>query len=295
MVRITGIFPPVPTPFDEQGELKLDALQSNIQALVAAGVDGVVLLGSNGEYPLLDEEEKKAVIAAGLQALPPGRLGLVGVGAESTRAVIRLAEFAARHGAAAVLVVSPSYYKPMMTREVLRRFYLEVAEASPVPVVLYSVPRFTGYDLPADLVVELAHHPNICGLKDSSGDVVRLQGYVDRCPPGWSVLVGHGSALYPALAVGAAGGVLALANVAPAETVRLYRLFRSGEWEAARRLQAALTPVNEAVTARFGIPGVKAAMDLRGLYGGPPRRPLLPLDPAAREELRGILARAGLL
>lgn len=294
-LEVQGIFPPVPTPFTEAGELNLGALQSNIQSLVAAGVHGVVLLGSNGEYPLLDEDEKRAVIAAGLEALPPGKLGLVGTGAESTRAVLRLTEYAAARGAAAVLVVSPSYYKPMMTREALRRFYLEVAGASPVPVMLYSVPKFTGYDLPADLVVELAQHPNICGIKDSSGNVVQLAGYVDRCPPGWSIVVGNGSALYPAMAVGVQGGVLALANVAPAETVRLYDLYRAGELAEARRLQALLTPVNQAVTAQFGIPGVKAAMEMRGLYGGPPRPPLLPLDPGGRERLTEILRQAGLI
>lgn len=295
MLQLAGVFPPVPTAFDENGDLALDQYQSNVVKLCEAGVDGVVFLGSNGEYTLLSESEKLEVIKAGLEALPKGKLGLVGTGCESTRATIALSEQAARLGAHAVLVVNPSYYKPLLTKPVLREHYREVAKASPVPVLLYNVPKFTGIDLSVDLVAELSHEPNIIGIKDSSGNVIQLHEILLRSRPGWNVLVGNGSALMAALAVGVTGGVLALADVAPRECAELYRLCKAGRWEEAKALQSRLLPVNQAVGGAMGIPGVKAAMEMRGYYGGPPRRPLAPLSEADRAALRQLLGAAGLL
>lgn len=288
-VSIGGILAPVPTPFDAAGEVAADRLAANIAAICAAGADGVVLLGSNGEAALLDEAERRTVIRAGLAAVPAGKLGLVGTGAESTRAALRMTEFAAEQGARAVMVVHPSYYKPQMTAAALREFYTAVADASPAPVLLYSVPKFTGFDIPPELVVELSGHPNIIGIKDSSGNVVQLQGFVDRCRPGWSVLVGSASALYPALAVGCSGGVLALADLAPAGCADLYRRHRAGDLAGARQLQAVLGPVNNLVANICGVPGVKYAMDRRGLYGGPPRPPLRPLGEPDRRAVDTLL------
>lgn len=295
MLRLSGVFAPVPTAFDDQGELYLHGLQHNVQALTAAGVDGIVFLGSNGEYVYLSESEKLDVIRAGLEALPEGKLGLVGTGCESTRATIRLSEEAARLGAHAVMVVHPHYYKPLMSKKVLLDFYREVADASPVPVVLYSVPKFTGFDLPLDVVAELSQHPNIIGIKDSAGNVIQLNEILLRSREGFNVLVGTGSAFMAALSVGVTGGVLALADVAPRECVALYNLCRSGRWEEARALQARLLPVNQAVGGALGIPGVKAAMEMLGYYGGAPRRPLLPLSAEERARLHEILVTAELL
>ncbi len=295
MLRLEGVFPPVPTPFDDRGELALDKLQANVRRLCDEGVHGVVLLGSNGEYVYLSEEEKREVIRAGLEALPPGKLGLVGTGCESTRATIRLSEEAARLGADAVLVVHPSYYKPLMTREVLLEHYRTIAREVPAPVLLYSVPKFTGFDLPVDVAAELSREENIIGIKDSAGNVIQLHDLLLKARPGWNVLVGNGSAFLAALSVGVTGGVLALADVAPRECVQLYEYCRQGKWENARELQSRLLPVNQAVGGAMGIPGVKAAMEMRGYYGGPPRRPLLPLNEVQRARLKGLLEQAGLL
>lgn len=295
MLRISGVYPPVPTAFDEGGELALDRYQQNIRNLCDAGVNGAVLLGSNGEYPFLSETEKLDVIKAGLEAVPEGKLGMVGTGCESTRATIHLTEHAARLGADAVMVVHPSYYKPLMSKPALLEHYRTVADASPVPVLLYSVPKFTGFDLPLDVVAELSQHPNIIGIKDSAGNVIALHEVLLKSRPDWNVLVGTGSAFMAALSVGVTGGVLALADVAPAECVELYNLCRAGRWEEARALQSRLLPVNQAVGGSLGIPGVKAAMEMLGYYGGPPRRPLLPLPEKELSALQGLLVTAGLL
>ncbi len=295
MFKLSGVFPPVPTAFDEAGNLALDQYQRNIRKLCDAGVHGVVLLGSNGEYPFLSEAEKRQVIDAGLEALPKGKLGLVGTGCESTRATVELTAYAAQRGADAVLVVHPCYYKPLMSKPALAAHYRTVADASPVPVLLYSVPKFTGFDLPVDLVAELSAHPNIVGIKDSAGNVIQLHEILLKARPDWNVLVGTGSAFMAALSVGVTGGVLALADVAPRECVELFELCKAGKWEEARALQSRLLPVNQAVGGSLGIPGVKAAMEMLGYYGGPPRQPLLPLGEKERSSLRTLLSTAGLL
>lgn len=295
MLRLDGVFAPVPTAFDAEGNLSLDRYQANIAALCDAGLHGVVLLGSNGEYVYLSEAEKREVIRAGLEAVPKGKLGLVGTGCESTRATVALTEEAARLGAHAVMVVHPSYYKPLMSKAALLGHYRAVSQASPVPVMLYSVPKFTGFDLPVDVAVALSQEENIIGIKDSAGNVIQLQELLLKARPGWNVLVGTGSAFLAALSVGVTGGVLALADVAPRECVQLYELCRAGRWEEARALQARLLPVNQAVGGTLGIPGVKAAMDMLGWYGGPPRQPLLPLGEPERMALHRILTDASLL
>ncbi|HWI64973.1 MAG TPA: dihydrodipicolinate synthase family protein, partial [Symbiobacteriaceae bacterium] len=218
-----------------------------------------------------------------------------GTGCESTRATIALTEASARLGADAVMVVHPSYYKPLMTKAALLEHYRTVAKASPVPVMLYSVPKFTGFDLPVDVSVQLSQEENIIGIKDSAGNVIQLQELLAKSRPGWNVLVGTGSAFLAALSVGVTGGVLALADVAPRECVQLYELCRAGRWEEARTLQATLLPVNQAVGGSMGIPGVKAAMEMLGWYGGPPRQPLQPLSEGERKVLHSLLTTAGLL
>lgn len=220
---------------------------------------------------------------------------MVGTGCESTRATVKLSEEAARLGATAVMAVAPNYYKPLMTKQVLLEHYRALADGSPAPVLLYNIPKFAGIDLSVDLVAELSQHPNIIGIKDSSGNVIQIHEVLLRSKPGFNVLVGTASALLAALAVGATGGVLALADVAPAECKELYNLCLSGRWEEARALQSRLLPVNQAVGGYLGIPGVKAAMDMRGFYGGPPRRPLLPLGEKEKGALRDILVKAALL
>ena len=295
MIALEGVIPPIPTPFDDQGQVDLDALQANIARWNETGLIGYVALGSNGEAPLLDEDEGVAVIRAVRQAMAPGMTLIAGTGRESTRATIAACRAAAEAGADAVLVITPWYYKRSMTGEALRHHYELVADASPVPVLLYNMPANTGVNLPVATVTELAQHPNIIGIKDSAGDIGQLAALIRSTPDDFAVMVGNTGAFLPGILLGATGGVLALANVAPAETVALYRAARAGQLKTARRLNDRLVPVGVAVTATYGIGGLKAALDMRGYAGGRPRSPLLPPSPAALTDLRRILQRAELL
>lgn len=277
------------------GEADVVALRRNLRAWAEAPLSGFVLFGSTGEGPLVDEDERTRLLSASREVLPE-RLLLAGAGAESTRASIRLARGAARAGADAVLVYPPSYYTPYMTAEVLRDHFHAVADASPVPVVLYQVPpKLAGIELPAGLVGELARHPNIVGIKDSSGDLKTLAGFVDACGARCAVLVGNGAILYGALEVGARGGILAVALLAPAECAAIHTRTRAGDAGGAGRLQETVGPLHRAVVAGLGVPGIKAALDELGLTGGPPRPPLRPLAERNLPLLRDALVAAGLL
>lgn len=218
---------------------------------------------------------------------------LAGTGCESTRETIELTLAVARVGVCGALVLHPSYYKGSMDERALGRFYRDVADASPLPVYLYNVPQYSGINLRPSLVADLARHPGIAGIKDSSGNITELAEiiHLTRDIEDFSVLAGSGGFLLAALALGAAGGIMAVANVAPRHCCDIVDAFKEGRWEDARLLQGELIPLNRSVTARWGVPGLKAAMDLAGYYGGPPRAPLQPLDPSHREELRSILGR----
>ncbi len=295
MPRLEGIFPPIPTPFDADGEIDLAALAENLGWWSRFDLAGIVVLGSNGEAVLLDEAEKLRLVEAARAGTPEDRAVIAGTGLQSTRATIALSRAAASAGADFALVLPPSYYKRQMNDVALEQHFRAVADASPIPVVLYNMPACTGIDLTAELIVDLAGHGNIVGLKDSSGDVVkfgRIRGDADE---GFRILAGSADFLLPALSVGAAGGVLALANIAPAECVEIHRLFMKGDVKAAREIQIRMIPPNTAVTRRWGVPGLKAAMEMIGLRGGPVRRPLVPLGDEQRGELRSILLDARIL
>lgn len=284
------------TPFDPvSGEADVIALRRNLRTWLEAPLAGVVLFGSTGEGLLLDEDERIRLLE-GARELLDGRRLLAGAGAESTRAAIRLARLAAERGADAVLVHPPSYYRPAMTPEALRDHFLAVAEASPVPVVLYQVPpQYSGVELHPGLVGELSRHPNIAGIKDSTGELKSLADFVGACDRRCAVLVGSGAALFGALEVGARGGILALALLAPHECVEVYARWRTGEKTEAGRLQERIAPVHRAVVARLGVAGIKAALDLQGRAGGAPRPPLKPLREKERAAVRAALEAAGLL
>lgn len=294
-ISLAGVFPPIATPFDERGDLHLEALVTNLQRLNEYDLTGYVVLGSNGEAVFLSDEEKQRVWETARRAIPPDKLMIAGTGCESTRQTIELCKRAADAGADAVMVVTPHYYKPKMTPQSLLRHYEAVADASPVPVILYTVPKFTGVDLDAPTVARLSEHPNIIGIKDTSGNLAKMTDIVRLAAPDFQLLAGSASFFLPGLAIGAVGGVLALANIAPRQCIELYRLFKRGELDRAAELQRWMLPVNAAVTARFGIAGLKAAMDMLGYYGGPVRLPLLELSAEEQEVLRSILAEAGLL
>ena len=294
MFKLHGIYAPIATPF-AGGEIAYDKLEKNLDFWLGSDLEGIVVMGSNGEFVLLTPEEKEELMRFVCARAKGKKPVIAGTGAESTAETIRLNTKAAEAGADAVLIVTPNYYKGEMTDPVLARFYTDVADASPLPVILYNMPRNAGINISAKLAVELARHPNIIGIKDSGGNIVQIADMIRNAPEGFSVFAGSASYLYTSLALGATGGTLALANVFPNECARVQTLFDAGKIREARDLQMKLIDSNNAVTARWGIPGLKAAMEMIGLYGGDPRPPLVPLKEADREELRKILMRTGFL
>lgn len=294
-LSLAGIFPPVPTPFKDNGDVDYAHLQSNLEKLNHEPLRGYVMGGSNGEFTSLTGDEKLKVVRLARAVALDDRLIIAGSGMESTRATIELTRQMAEAGANAALVVTPGYFRAKMTVAALVAHYQQVADASPVPVILYSVPANTGVDLPAAAVAKLAAHPNIIGLKDSGGDITKIGQMVHETPPEFQILAGSAGFFLATLAVGGVGGVMATANIAAALLHDLYAAFRAGNLEDARAVQLPLIEVNAAVTARYGVAGLKAAMDMLGYYGGLPRPPLLPLAEDEKAALRGILAKAGLV
>lgn len=290
-MSLRGIVPPLVTPFLPDGALDLAAFEANVESLSAFDLAGFLVLGSNGEAASLEEEEKLALVAAARRGAPR-RFLLVGTGLESTRATVALTRRVASLGADAVLVLTPSYYKSRMTPEALRFHFEAVADASPVPVYAYSVPAFTGLPWPPGLASAIAVHPNVAGMKESSGDVGLLSRIVASVPATFRVACGNAPVLYPALCAGAAAGVLAVANCAPGPTIALLRAFEAGDHARARRIQEALTPLASFVTATHGVAALKLAMDMVGRRGGSVRAPLLPAPPSLRDELRPLLEMA---
>ena len=287
-----GIYPPLPTFFDEQDELDLMTLRLHIQRLAGTGLAGYVVMGTNGEAVHLATEERSQVIEAARDAAGEAVPILAGCGEQSTRATIANCFQAARSGAYAALVLPPFYYKGRMDSHALIAHYRAVADDSPLPVVIYNMPASTGgLDLDAPTICTLAEHPNIIGVKDSAGNMVKLSQIYSETPSRFRVFAGSAGYLLPALAVGAVGAVAALANVFPREVCRLQELFNAGKIEEARLLQARLAPANTAVTATYSVPGLKAALELTAGYGGRPRPPLLPLTAPERERLAEILSR----
>jgi 4-hydroxy-2-oxoglutarate aldolase len=290
-VSLGGVVPPLVTPFRPDGSLDLAAFEGNLDFLKGTSLAGFLVLGSNGEAAGLEESEKLELIAAARRTVP-GRFLLAGTGTESTRGTVALTRKAADLGADAALVLTPHFYRGRMSEEALRRHFTAVADASPIPIYLYSVPAFTGLAWPPGLAASLASHPRIAGMKESSGDVGLLGHIVDTVPADFEVACGNAPVFYPALCAGATGGVLAVANCAPRLVVALHEAFAAGDHARARLLQRALTPLAAAVTTVWGVAGLKAAMDLAGLRGGAVRAPLLPLPDSARRDLRRRLEQA---
>jgi 4-hydroxy-2-oxoglutarate aldolase len=284
---LAGILPPVATPFVDD-EVDLGAMRANCERWMRTGLRGVVLLGTNGEAPLIRDDEAVRLVDAARDAVPSDRVLLVGTGRQATRDVIALSRAVARAGADAVLVLTPSVYRNQLTAAALIAHYQAIADGSPVPVVLYNMPQATGVTLAPAIVQELAAHPNIAGIKESSGDVAVVGDLVSRAPAGFPVVVGAAASLYASLMVGATGGIVAVANVVPELCVRLYELARGGRHDEALALQRSLAPLAAAVTSGFGVPGLKAAMALAGYRPGLPRRPLTPLDEAGGRTIRDL-------
>lgn len=292
---LRGILPPIPTPFQSDGSLALDALHANLKRWNELPLSGYVVGGSNGEFVLMGGEERVEAVAAARESVPQSRWLLAGAGTQSTAKTIELGKAMLTAGADALLVVTPSYYRRQMTNRAFVEHYRAVADVVDGPLFLYSVPGNTGIDLPLEAVLELARHPRIVGIKDSGGDVGRLGAIRQGTPDDFVLLAGSADFLLAALAVGAVGAVSALANVAGQQLSDLQERFEAGDVAGAQAIQLAMIEPNRAVTARFGVPGLKAALDMLGYYGGPVRGPLQPLTETERNELRSILAAANLL
>ena len=284
---LAGIYPPIATPFKDDG-IDYAGLAQNVRRWMGTGLRGLLALGSNGEAAFVDEDEAERIVATVREGVPRDRVLLAGTGRQSTRATIAATKRAAQAGADAVLVLTPFYFKAQMTPDALSDHYRAVADASPVPVLLYNFTNVTGLNLTPDTVAALSAHPNIVGLKDSNGDIGQVAGVVARVPAGFAVLVGSASTLHPAMVAGASGGIVAVANVVPEVCVQLYELVRAGKHDEARVLQRRLTPFANAVTAGFGIAGLKVALEIAGYVGGGVRRPLRPAQPEARETLQRL-------
>lgn len=292
---LDGVFPPITTPFKPNGDIDFQHLATNLDRWNEQALSGYVVGGSNGEFVSLNSDERVDVVRAVREVAPSGRLLIAGSGMQSTQATIELTRRMADVGADVAIVVTPSYYKAMMSTVVLENHYQQVADVSPIPIMLYNVPANTGVELNIEAVVRLAVHPNVIGIKESGGSVAKIGTMVHRTPEDFQVLAGSAGFMLGALAVGAVGVIGALANITGQELADLLTHFRAGELNIARAIQLRLVEVNTAITVKFGIPGVKAAMDMLGYYGGPVRSPLLSLGEEHKKILRQTLIESGLL
>jgi 4-hydroxy-2-oxoglutarate aldolase len=288
--NLCGVLLPITTPFQRDGALDLSGLRSNIVKWSETGIKGYVVLGSTGERVNLDEAEQLEVLATARAAAPGDRLFIAGVGQQSTRGTIREIEKLVHAVAVdAVLVITPHFYRPAITQDALVAHYTAVADASPVPLILYSMPALTGIKIEPATAANLSKHPNIIGIKDSSNDMAALQETIKLVRDDFAVITGNGTVLGEALGSGACSGILAVGCVAPDLCLEIFRAVKSGEHELSQRLQGALTPLAAAVTTRFGIGGLKAALDMRGFVGGQVRAPLCAANEEANAEIRRCL------
>ena len=292
-LRLDGVLPPLTTPFTQRGDVDEGALVANLERYNSTGLRGYVVFGSNGEAVHLSSAERRAILPLVRRHAADGHLVVAGVNALSTSAAQRALDEAAQDGADVALVITPYFYKGAMDQDVLYRFFADLAEVSPLPLLAYNVPKNTGVVLAPETVARLADHERIIGCKDSSGNLGALASTVRQCPDDFQVLVGNAGIFYSALTMGAVGAILAVACVAPRPSVDVYDAVRRGDHDGAQALQHRLAPLGTMVTAGLGIPGLKAALDLAGWDGGWPRRPLLPLDAAARQELRRAMEVSG--
>ncbi len=292
MKKIRGILAPIPTPFNEKEELYLEGLKVNLKKWAESKLHGLVVLGSNGEFVMLSRDEKLRLLEFVRENFPAEKLLIAGTGSESLRETLLLTQKACEFGYDAVLVLSPNYYKRAMTDKALEKYYLELAERSPLPILVYNMPTNTGINLSSDLVVKLSRHPNIVGLKDSSGRIVQISEIIAGSSEEFAVFAGSGSFLLPTLVMGGVGGIMAVANVVPDYCAEIFEAYQNGDLKHAKDMQLSLLRLNALVTTIYGVPGLKAALDIIGLYGGPVRSPLLSLGEDQKKEIKQALEEA---
>ncbi|HLF84048.1 MAG TPA: dihydrodipicolinate synthase family protein [Blastocatellia bacterium] len=293
-IKLNGILPPVTTPFNEGGDVDYGALASNIARYNETGLKGYVPLGSNGEAVHLTVDERSRVVETVKRAATGEHTIVAGVNELSTRAAIEAARAAADCGADAVLVITPYFYKSSMTQERLFLHFSEVADHSPLPVLIYNVPQNTGVVIESATIAALGAHQNIIGAKDSAGNMGAISETVRLVPEGSAVMVGNGGIVYPALAMGATGAILGVACAAPRACVELYEAAKAGDHVRARELQNRIAPLSHIVTAGLSVPGLKAAMEILGLAGSFPRAPLSPVSSSDKEKIKAVICKTGL-
>jgi len=285
-MKLHGIFTPLATPFDHHGDLYLPKVRYNVEKWNKTQLAGYVVCGSTGESVLLTCEEKVRLWETVREAAAPEKILIAGTGMESVRETVRLCNLAAGLGYRAALVRTPHYYKSLIDNGPAQAlYYRAVADQSKIPLIIYNWPQATGVDIPAGTVIELAGHPNIVAVKESSGNIEKTMQMIREAPAGFQVLVGSAPTLWVGLKVGAVGAILAFANAAPYACLSILEAVRTREDQAGLELQQRFAPAAVAVTTKHGIPGLKYAMDVNGYYGGPPRLPLLPVGPEAKLEI----------
>jgi len=289
-VDLSGIFPALTTPYREDGSVSIEHFKANLVRYNQTGVSGYVVIGSTGESVLLTAVESESLLVAAMESAVPGKLPIAGTGAESTTETIARTKRAASVGYKVALVKTPYYYKPAYKPETYLRHYRAVADGSPIPILLYSVPVFTGVSLETPEIVALAGHPNIIGMKDSSGVIQRIVEVVGQAPKQFQMLTGAAGVLHPAFVSGAKGAILALACSLPEKCVELFNLWKRGQHAEAQALQQALAAATKTIVSEASIAGVKYAMDLRGFHGGLPRLPILPLSDEKKRQIAEALA-----
>jgi len=287
---LRGIIPALATPFDDRGALAVDRLRENMARYNRVGLSGYLANGSTGESVMMDRAEFEKVLAAVRETAADGRILIAGTGVDSTAEAISRTEFAAKLGYDYALVLPPYFYKPMMKSDVLVEHYRRVADASRISLLLYSVPQFTGVAIEVDVAARLAEHPNIAGMKDSSGNVDRVGSILASVPASFQLVTGAATTVYPSMVLGGKGAILALATFLPEICVALYTAVTAGDGAKALELQRRVIPASQRIVGARGISGVKYAMDCRGYYGGPARRPLLPLQETEKKDVESLLA-----
>jgi 4-hydroxy-2-oxoglutarate aldolase len=285
-MKLQGIFPPIATPFDHNGEIWKIKVQHNVEKWNRTGLSGYVVCGSTGESVYLSTDEKLQLWAWVAEYAAPEKLLIAGTGVESVKETIALTNQAADLGYKAAMVRTPHYYKALLNNAAAQTLYFRaVADQTRIPLIIYNWPQATGLDIPPDAVVQLSHHPNIIAIKESSGNLEKVIQMIREVKPGFQVMVGSAPTLASSLAVGAVGAILAFANAAPYATISIWEAHRTREPQAALEWQTRIGHAASLVTTKYGIPGLKHAMDLAGYYGGPPRLPLKPLCPPEKKEI----------
>ncbi|NLY35845.1 MAG: dihydrodipicolinate synthase family protein [Tissierellia bacterium] len=294
--KIKGAIPPMITPFSKEGSVDYEAHIHNMKLWNQEDLAGYLVLGSNSEAAYLNEDEKLELIRTTAKYAAKGRIIMVGTGLESTRETIKLTNKAAQAGAHCALLLTPSYYGDQMGDQAQLQYFTDVADESEIPILIYNVTKYTHINISPRVVGELSRHKNIIGMKDSSGNIpqlIQFKKVVDHSQ--FNLMVGTASAWYPALDLGVQAGVMALANCAPRECVEIQKLYDKGQRNDARELYERVFPVNHALTASYGVAGLKYACDLLGFKGGYVRKPLLELSSDNKEAIRKIIVEADLL